>query len=395
MNRLPRFLLPFVLLLAACEPQVPANLSPEAAAEFIAMRETLEGLYHDLPGRSLFGTTSEYEEQLRRMVEEHAELLEQYAKTGDARLRTPMVHQTLLHFAVQHRKEALVRELLRQGADPNATCDYSIINASRSEMDAPIAWVAVPDMGRDDPSEKPFAETAIRLIDALAEAGARMDDAAGGHVLFMLSLTKPEDGEDVYLHMLERGANPRLGYMCNPGKEEGYFQQAMNMVWRTPWPRAQARLIDMGHLSADWRNEEQKTLLFSRVEKLIYMLRSGAEHYVTAHSEQEFNAAVQEDARQKLAAIRLLLEKGADPNAPQGGGWTPLTYAASITPQDMLPASMYTDKDAALAIWRQLMDLLLSSGGDADATVPAHLGKPARRVRECLPATAGRAHSEG
>ncbi len=393
MNRLPRFLLPLTLLLAACEPQVPANLSPEAAAEFIAMRDTLEGLHSGLPGRSLFGPTSEYEEQLRRMVEEQAELLEQYAETGDVRLRTPMVHQTLLHFAVQHRKEALVRELLRQGADPNATCDFSFLG--QGEMDAPLAWVAVPEMDRDTPNEKPFAETAIRLIDALAEAGARMDDAAGGHVLFMLSLTKPEDGEDVYLHMLERGANPRLGYMCKQGEEAGYFQQAMNRVWRTPWPRAQARLIDMGHLSADWRNEEQKTLLFSLVEKLIYMLRSGAEHYVTAHSEQEFNAAVQEDAGQKLAAIRLLLEKGADPNAPQGGGWTPLTYAASITPQDMLPGSMYTDKDAALAIWRQLMDLLLSSGGDADATVPVHHGKPARRVRECLPATAGIAHSEG
>ncbi len=58
---------------------------------------------------------------MRRVIREQEELLQHYAETGNAKLRPPLIHQTMLHLAVKYRKEALVRELLQQGADPNAT----------------------------------------------------------------------------------------------------------------------------------------------------------------------------------------------------------------------------------------------------------------------------------
>ncbi len=381
MNTLPRFLLPLALLLTACEPQAPDKLSPEAAAEFIALREAVEEVTGDFPGKLFMPL----EDEMRQLYTEIEDFFSDYARSGDARLRSATVHYTMLHYAVKYRKEALVHELLQQGADPNATCNFSILNLRRPEMDAPLAWTVLPEVTPEELTEKPYRETAIRLIDTLAAAGARMDDIAGGHALFMCSITRREGAEDVYLHLLELGANPRFGYLCDEGKEEAYFSQAMDIVWRNPWPRAQEKLLEMGHLSTDWRNHEKKTLLFERVEKLIYLLRSGNDCYETAHNEQEWNAALQKEVNERFVTIELLLKHGADPNTPQGGGWTPLTYAAALSPQDMLPASMFTDKEAAFAAWRKLISLLLRHGGDANTTVPAHHDKPARPVRDYLP----------
>ncbi len=385
MNRLPRYLLPLALLLTACAPQAPDKLSPEAAAEFIEMSESLQTLFDSLPGKPFFSRHSEQEEQMLRAIREQEELLQQYAETGNARLRTPLVHQTMLHLAVQYRKEALVRQLLQQGADPNATCDYSVLNLKRGEMDAPLAWTVVPEITKEEMQSKPFRETAIRLINILKEAGARMDDDAGGHALFMCSLAGREDAEDVYLHLLSCGANPRLGYMNDKG-EDAYLQQAVCFVLRHPWERALTALINKGHIPVDFRDNEQKTLLFAQVEKLIYLLRSGDDCYASANNEQEWKAALREETQRYLRTIHVLLENGADPNAPQGGGWTPLNYAAAITPQEMLPGSIYTDKAAALAAWQELISLLLQHGGDVNADVPAHAGKPPCKVCELLPA---------
>ncbi len=72
--------------------------------------------------------------------------------------------------------------------------------------------------------------------------------------------------------------------------------------------------------------------------------------------------------------LTLLLRQGSDPNAPQGGGWTPMSYAAALSPRH----------PAALPAWREMRELLLRHGGDRKATVPTHRGLPARSVEEWL-----------
>ncbi len=369
MTPLLRYILPLTaLILSACDGgyEAPPTLSPKAAAEYLQVCERLEDVVQKTfdqldEARGFFEKEDEMTAIHRRLGQEILDLLDAYGKSGDAALTTPTMHQTMLHFAVQHRMETLVDELLRQGADPNAVCDVSYMGLN--EMDAPLVWTILPDVRGDELAHMPYRETAIRLIDRLVAGGARTNDDAGGHALLFCSISRHEGAEDVYLHLLEQGANPRLGYMRHTrhgNDDEEYFQQAVGFFLHSHWPRALRKLIDMGHLPAEWRNEHKKTLLFILVEEHVTELREGCRD--------------EDAAAGRLSLIRVLLECGAGPNTPQGGGWTPLNYAACLRPNEPEFAPE----------WQELIDLLLSHGGNTAAIVPAHLGNPARTVAEYL-----------
>ncbi len=380
MNILARFILPLAALaFSACDGghEAPATLSPEAAAEYMQVRERLEIVVQDAldqldEEKPFFGEECERSAYMRRLAQEILDMLDAYEQSGDVKLTTPTVHHTVLHFAVQNRMEKLVDELLQQGADPNAVCDVSYMGFK--EMDAPLAWIATPNIVDDELTSKPYAETAIRLIDKLLAAGARVDGDAGGHALIFCSLR--DEGEDVYLHLLERGANPRLGYMRHRksgDEDEDYFSTAMDFFFHNNWARALEKLLDTGHLPLEWRNRDMQTPLFILVEEQIRELRS-EESRDEDESPAEFAEEVNKEAKERLELIRILLERGANPNAPMGGGWTPLTYAACLPPREV----------AFAPAWKELIDLLLKHGGNTDVTVPAHYDEPARSVRDWL-----------
>ncbi len=381
--------LPLLLAFSACdsEPKAPSTLPPDAAAEYLQMRatihaaaeETLSRLDEDKP---FFREEDPYRADIRRLTEDDLELLERYERSGDVKLRSRSAQQTMLHHAVQHRKEALVRELLRQGADPNALCDFSFMG--RGKMDAPLAWVAVPHLEGDERTRRPYAETAIRLTDMLVAAGASVEGDCGGHALFMCSISDQVGAEELYLHLLELGARPDCGYFHHMhGKNSApkvYLNWATDYLLRNIWTRSVEALIDKGFITPDQRTWNGKTLLQTILEQ-----QQQESSFATAADEEteRSSADFPQRSRQCVELVRMLLEHGANPNAPQGGGWTPMSYAAAVHPE--LPE--------AQATWAELRALLLRHGGDPDASIPARGAERPKQQRSELSVTFPRAPS--
>ena len=79
------------------------------------------------------------------------------------------------------------------------------------------------------------------------------------------------------------------------------------------------------------------------VDRISWLLERGAEVDLTSTGETALHAAVRSDARE---AVSLLLDKGANPNAQDGDGWTPLFGAQS---SEAIQALLNADADPKLA----------------------------------------------
>ncbi len=339
------------LLFAACDsqPTMQETLPADAAAELHELLETV------LPAAK--------EED--REVADLIDLLEEYDKTGNAALRGEPNDMTPLHLAVMYRREALVRELLRQGADPNATMRTSeelreSIPELPAEMDAPIVWAVVAGWGLEP--EKNTVEISLRLIDMLVEAGADAKGAAGGHALLMSTVGSEEA---VYVRLLELGADPGLGYLPNRQQDA-----AIHLALRNGWRRAAEHLKAAGRLEIDKRfvhctmqeegEEEWKqwhTLLYNVVRALRYS--------------EGTNEGISQQARE---GIRLVLELGADVNAPHqqypnSDITTPLLAALEQLPPEDAP-------QACIEAYGWLLQQLLQHGGDLNTRYPKERFEP-------------------
>lgn len=91
---------------------------------------------------------------------------------------------------------------------------------------------------------------------------------------------------------------------------------------------------------------------FARVDTAEALLEAGADPNIPAANSFQVrpihSAAANRKAPESLALCRILLEKGANPNVKQAGGWTPLHQAAAHGR-------------------RETVELLLSHGADVEA----------------------------
>ena len=325
------------LLLACCDnkPTMRETLPPDAAAELNELIETLLPKDDD---------------------EELLHLLEDYDATGNVALTSSPTAVTPLHVAVKFRREALARELLRQGADPNAQLPTPkrLLESSpgmSTEMDAPITWVLVPQRGLEQ--ERNTTEQTIRFIDLLVAAGAKVDGAAGGHALLMCTVTSDES---VFLHLLELGASPTQGYQPDQARRNAATYQALRNGWR----RAAEKLNAAGFVEIDrrfvsstvWSGnevwEKEATLLYSLVESYRYS--------------EDSDVGIEQRTRD---AICLVLDLGADVNSAlrrdrESGISTPMLLAVEKLPLNNAP-------QAHLEARGWLLLRLLQHGGDLNA----------------------------
>ncbi len=325
------------LMLASCEskPSMRENLPRDAAAELNELIETV------LPEAG---------------DEELLDLLEDYDATGNVALTSATNAITPLHVAVMFRREALARELLRQGGDPNAQLPTPkrLLESSpgmSTEMDAPIVWAVVPQCGLEQ--EHNTTERTLRLIDQLVAAGAKVDGAAGGHALLMCTVNSDEP---VFLRLLELGARPTQGYLPDQGHKNAATYQALRNGWRQAAEKLHAAgfvEIDRRFVSSTvWSGnevwEKEATLLYSLVESYRYS--------------EDSEVGIEQRTRD---ALSLVLDLGADVNAALRQDWesgisTPMLLAVEKLPPNNAP-------QAHLEARGWLLLQLLQHGGDLNA----------------------------
>ncbi len=363
------------LLLTACERPVepPAFLPADAAAEYVDLRGRITGEYEHMLdeaekidwSKSLFKRPDDADERLgalRREFEAQTRMLDEYARSANPNLATPEARQTPLQLATMHRKEALVRELLRQGADPNAR---SFFNGR--ELDAALSWAVCHSTVGDARADK---ESALRLIKMLVDAGADVTGDVGGHCLFMLSIQNYEGAEDVYLHLLDLGADPNKGII----DMEDPMGRYSSLISRG-WSRAARRLHAEGRFKVDDRRVTSSSSCYDEEGNLE---REWKTRETMLYSEIKLCILYDDDAEfaaLKRQSIALLLELGADIHAPHKGGMTPLFEALRQLPKADAPQEQVENRG-------KLLLLLLEHGASMntpcpaeDGTLAAHSGK--------------------
>ncbi len=342
MKTLPSLLLCVAALLAACErqPTMRDTLPPDAAAE---LGELMEEVLPVVDTETFFKAS--------KCGDELLEMFETYNTTGNPRLRCEVDQHTPLHIAVLFRCEALVRELLRQGADPNAA------DAEREGI-RPLEWTVQPMAGVGRYARP---DASIRLIDALVAAGAEVKGEAGSAALRRCARYMRSEGQEVFLHLLNLGAPPLPGSTVQDVLDNGWFEAAERLLAAGLLP-ADARITisgTRGDVSNPDEVHEKVTLLYRLLPR--YMALAGGEDYG--------------EWQQNKETLKLLLEKGADVNALQydprfpGTCLTPWLGLLELLPNEDAP-------QARIEACGVLVLQLLQHGGRLEARYPENELRP-------------------
>ena len=201
--------------------------------------------------------------------EEIYTLMSDFATTADARLASRHAGITMLHLACLFKKPELARCLLLDHADPNARTGTG---------DTPLG-LAVSMRGVED--EHTNDDTIIRLLDTLIAGGADLTLHAAEDMPLLNYAGLNCYSEKVFLHLLDKGCS----------FDETTCQAPAMMGWNT----ALKRMLDMG---AARTPEAMEALLLMAAANL--------------HNE----------------TVKILIAAGADVNAHQLSGTTPLVEAA-------------------------------------------------------------------
>lgn len=196
-------------------------------------------------------------------------LLADFAANPDARRSMPVSGVSMLHLACLFKKAELARCLLLDNADPNA---------ATAAGDTPLS-LAVSIRGVEE--ENLTDEQVIRLIDTLIAGGADLNQHVGEDMPLLNYAGLNAYSEKVFLHLLDKGSKA----------DETTCQAPAMMGWNT----ALKRMLDMGAGKAPGAMD---TMLLMAAANL---------HRDT---------------------VQMLLDAGADVNAHQLSGTTPLLEAA-------------------------------------------------------------------
>ncbi len=274
--------------------------------------------------------------------QEYLELFSRVQATGDVKQASTPHRISLLHLAALHKKAALLADLLRAGADPNARTLVADISpdgdpslpgeASLREGDPVLGWALVaPEQGGAP------ASVILPLVEALVAAGAdvRALDAQGIPLLALATFNPHPTAEEVFLDLLERGAVTE----GKPVNELAAAYPLGHWVAERCWPRAMTALLDKGYAPRG-------------------MLPELADH------------AGEPGA---LECARLLLERGAKAGECSRDG-EPALYAASRRYTLMQRDEAATNEERSLA--RDMVLLLLKAGADASQPCGAESASP-------------------
>ena len=247
-------------------------------------------------------------------------LMADFAANPDARRTMPVSGVSMLHLACLFKKAELARCLLLDNADPNATT---------AAGDTPLS-LAVSIRGVEE--EHLSDEETIRLIDTLIAGGADLNQHVAEDMPLLNYAGLNSYSEKVFLHLLDKGCGP----------DATTCQAPAMMGWNT----ALKRMLDMGAGKAPGAMD---TMLLMAAANL---------HRDT---------------------VLLLLDAGADVNAHQLSGTTPLLEAAG----HLLSPAEEEEPEHLRAIL-DVCSLLIQRGADPELAEIRQDGSPAFRAVDIL-----------
>lgn len=247
-------------------------------------------------------------------------LMADFAANPDARRTMPVSGVSMLHLACLFKKAELARCLLLDNADPNATT---------AAGDTPLS-LAVSIRGVEE--EHLTDEETIRLIDTLIAGGADLNQHVAEDMPLLNYAGLNSYSEKVFLHLLDKGCGP----------DATTCQAPAMMGWNT----ALKRMLDMGAGKAPGAMD---TMLLMAAANL---------HRDT---------------------VQLLLDAGADVNAHQLSGTTPLLEAAG----HLLSPAEEEEPEHLRAIL-DVCSLLIQRGADPELAEIRQDGSPAFRAVDIL-----------
>lgn len=325
------------------------------------------------------------------------------AQRVDVRVKAPD-GSVALHWAVHHDDEELARLIVRAGADVNAANDYGVTSLALAAANGSVALVrllleagASPTMASSS-GETPLIAASrtgvLPVVAALLDHGAGVDAKDGSYGQTALMWAISERHSDVVRLLLERGASPtarstggyspllfaaRVGDLdsarlllaagASPNDAaadgtsvlltaivRGHVPFAMELLERGANPNADVT----GYTALHWAAGSWETEM------------TGPNGIDTRSDPEWASLAGIADPTQKLALIRALLARGADPNAVLSKAPPRAGYSQLVVEHRVAGTSPYVGATpfllAAMAADVDVMRALVDAGADPRRT---------------------------